>query len=83
VFHHWNGRCILLLALAQIIAGYFELGVFVALFFACVTEMLGVPKWAYGIWLPFLGAFVFISLVLEVWKLFRPHHDKLDIHYVL
>jgi len=67
-FHHWNGRSILLLALAQIIAGYFE---------------LGVPHWSYGIWLPFLGGFFFISLCLELFKLFRPNHEKVDFHYVL
>jgi len=49
--HHWLGRSILLMAIAQIAAGIRE---------------LGVETFAYGVWVPFLFTFVFVSIALEV-----------------
>jgi len=66
-FHHWLGRSILILAIVQIIAGIRE---------------LEVANWAYGIWVPFLGTFFILSIIMEV-KLATQLEKPLDIHRAL
>jgi len=49
--HHWLGRSICIMAIAQIAAGIKE---------------LGVGAFAYGIWVPFVITFFLISISLEI-----------------
>jgi len=50
-FHHWNGRILLILSIAQITLGIIE---------------LGVNNFAYGIWLPFLLILFLTAIILEL-----------------
>jgi len=51
VVHVNLGKIILLMAIAQIVAGIQE---------------LGTPPWSYGIWAPFPGMFFIIAIILEI-----------------
>jgi hypothetical protein len=66
--HHWLGRIILILAIAQIAAGIRE---------------IGVSPFAYGIWVPFLVTFFIISIVLEIRLRMKPKDEGGGIGYKL
>jgi len=54
--HHWLGRSIVIMAIAQIAAGIQE---------------LGVSPFAYGIWIPIVVVLFIISVVLEIRNCFK------------
>jgi len=59
--HHWLGRIIVILAIAQIAAGIRE---------------LGVSPFAYGIWVPIVVVLFIVSVVLEIReRCFKPKSD--------
>jgi len=60
-FHHWNGRIILILTIAQIALGIIE---------------IGVNNFAYGIWLPFLLVIFFTAIILEIRNCMSASHRE-------
>jgi hypothetical protein len=66
--HHWLGRSILLMAVAQIAAGILE---------------LGVAPFAYGIWVPFVVTFFIVSIILEVRERLKPKEEGGGLGYKL